>query len=90
MTDIESSLQAVAQACERLTGISRGSLRIGYGRFGPDEYKDMRRYTIYSKRVFYSMVPEWLLLKNVARRAGRFGWLWRWWVQRFDDNQPLM
>lgn len=86
MPDLADSFPSMATACARLEQLNAGDLHVAIGRFGPQEYIDMRKLTIYGQRAITRAIPDWLLMKNISRRAGRFGWLWNWFVQRFDDK----
>ena len=88
MADIESLFPAVDRACAKLAPLCQQKLRFGLGRFAEQEYEGMRKHSLFTKRMFYRMGGEWILFKNIYRRAGRFGWFWNArarWIDRTDD-----
>jgi hypothetical protein len=88
MADVEECFEAIDKAAKFLVENSAFHLRVGIGQFGPDEYKDMRTRYLYTKRMTFNMGSEWLLVKNITRRAGKFGWFWRFVARRYErfDN----
>ena len=88
MTDVESCSMAIDAAAATLVEKSIHQVRFGIGQFGPLEYPAMRGGYLYTKRMMFNMGSEWILVKNIARRAGKFGWFWRLVARRYErfDN----
>ena len=61
-------------------------LRIGLGSFGPQEFPFFARASMFGKGLPSDMGTEWILFKNIHRRAGRLSWFWKW-VARREDRQ---
>lgn len=86
MAETESCFPAVARACAALAPHAQLKLRFGLGRFASQEYDGMRTGSLYTKRMFYNMGAEWILFKNIYRRAGKLGWFWRAWSRWYDKR----
>jgi hypothetical protein len=77
MSDIEEQFARILAACAELGPLAQKHLRVGLGTFAQQEFDDFCRINLHSKRMMYHMAMEWILFKNIHRRAGRLGWLWR-------------
>jgi hypothetical protein len=77
LANVESSFATIDGAWAAIAPHVQNHVRLGFGKFGPAEYRDMKRMTVYSKGVPYSLCAEWILFKNICRRAGRFSWFHR-------------
>ena len=88
LAEVENSFAAIDEAASAIIEHSINNVRIGIGQFGPDEYFDIRGRSLYTKRMMFNMGGEWLLFKNICRRAGKMGWFWRFIARRYDryDN----
>ena len=86
LTKIDGCYGDFESACSRLGAISGGPLRVGIACISQQEYDNMVKFTIYTKRLFIDAAGYWLLFKNITRRAGAWSWLWRWFVRRYDDK----
>jgi hypothetical protein len=88
LADADSMVNAINQACMRVAPHAHSKLRVGLGKFGPDEYKHFAKGSLFSSRIPFDMASEWLLFKNIHRRAGQFGWFWRLVARRRDRKDP--
>ncbi len=86
MAEVESTFAGIAAASAELAPHVQKHVRIGVGRFGPDEYKGMATASMFTKRMFYHASGVWILFKNIHRRAGRFGWFYRALARRYDKK----
>jgi hypothetical protein len=88
MAEVEKCFTAIDKAAGIVAQKSARNIRIGIGQFGPQEYMGMRDGYLYTKRMMFNMGSEWLLVKNIARRAGKLGWFWRFVARRYEryDN----
>lgn len=77
LSDVDSLSGAIDQACLKLSPQAHQQLRFTLGSFGQQEYEGMSTISLFSKRIPYNMGSEWLLFKNIRRRAGKFGWFWQ-------------
>jgi hypothetical protein len=77
LSDVDSLSGAIEQACLKLSPQAHHQLRFTLGSFGEQEYEGMSTISLFSKRIPYNMGSEWLLFKNIRRRAGKFGWFWQ-------------
>jgi hypothetical protein len=77
MADVQDAFTAIQAACQKLSPFAQEKIRFGLGQFAEQEYDGIRRLSLYSKGLPFNMGAEWILLKNIQRRAGKFGWFWR-------------
>lgn len=77
LADIESCSDAIDKAATIIAAKSIYRIRLGVGQFGPAHYGLVRGNYLLGKRIPFEMTSDWLLLKNIMLRAGRFGWFWR-------------
>jgi len=77
LNDVQSVFAKVEQICRKLSPQAHQQLRFTLGSFGQQEYEGMSTISLFSKRIPYNMGSEWLLFKNIRRRAGKFGWFWQ-------------
>jgi hypothetical protein len=77
MGDVQNAFPAVESVCEQLAPFAQQKLRFGLGQFALQEYDGIRRGSLYTKGMPFNMGSEWILLKNIQRRAGKFGWFWQ-------------
>jgi hypothetical protein len=77
MADVQEAFAAIHAACQKLSPFAQQKIRFGLGQFATQEYDGIRRLSMYSKGLPFNMGAEWILLKNIQRRAGKFGWFWR-------------
>ncbi len=85
MPDVQGAFPSMQAACARLSPFAQQKIRFGIGRFALQEYAGMSRGSLYTKRMPCSMGTEWILFKNIHRRAGKLGWFWRL-VSRVRDK----
>ncbi|MDR3612772.1 MAG: hypothetical protein P4L53_04345 [Candidatus Obscuribacterales bacterium] len=88
MDDVESCFATIDKATTGVVENAARNVRIGIGQFGPQEYVGMRNGYLFTKRMSFNMGSEWILVKNIARRAGKLGWFWRFMARRYErfDN----
>lgn len=85
--DIENNFAAIEAACRELSKKAIKELRVGLGTFGPDEYVGLSNGSMFTKRMPAAVGTEWILFKNIHRRAGKFGWFWRQIARRLDRKE---
>jgi hypothetical protein len=86
MADVQESFAAVHAACCKLFPFAQQKIRFGLGQFAVQEYDGIRRLSLYSKGLPFNMGAEWILFKNIQRRAGKFGWFWKLVARARDKN----
>ena len=89
LSEAESVFAFIERSCAQLVPHAQRSLRVGLGKFGPDEFTGFSNGNIFSARIPFDMGSEWLLFKNIHRRAGRFGWFWRLVAKRQDRKDKV-
>jgi hypothetical protein len=77
LANVEGCFAAIDAACASLGKLAQQKLRIGLGSFAQQEYDGVGKHSVYTKRMFFNMGTEWILFKNIYRRAGKFGSFWR-------------
>lgn len=82
LEDVESQFGAIHAACEKIARLSVNNIRVVLGSFGPGEFDGLSTHSMFSKRVPYAVGTEWIMFKNIHRRAGKYGWFWRWVARR--------
>lgn len=82
LADVESQFDAIQAACAKIAKLSVNKVRLILGTFGPGEFAGYSTHSMFSKRVPYAVGTEWLMFKNIHRRAGKYGWFWRWVARR--------
>lgn len=74
----------IEKACRRVAPHAQHRLRIGIGKFGPEEYKGFSEGSLYSSRIPFDMASEWLMFKNIHRRTSKLRGFWRLAARRRD------
>jgi len=85
LADVEELFPAIDAAFASLSKLAQKKLRIGLGSFAVQEYDGIAKHSVYTKRMFFNMGTEWILFKNICRRAGKFGSFWRF-VAKLRDR----
>lgn len=86
---VEDCWDAIDKAATIIAAKSKQKIRIGIGQFESSEYECANREHLFGSRLPLGVGADWLLLKNIARRAGRYGWFWRHLArrqERFDNR----
>jgi hypothetical protein len=86
LADVEHNFAAIDAACSTVSNHAINTLRIGLGTFGPQEFPFLAQASVFTKGLPSDMGTEWILFKNIHRRAGKFSWFWKW-VARREDRQ---
>jgi hypothetical protein len=77
LNEVESAFERINQACLQLSLQAHAKLRITLGSFAQQEFEGMSTMSIFTKRMPFSMGTEFILFKNIHRRAGKFDWFWQ-------------
>lgn len=89
LANIEKHFGAIEAACATVSKSAVLKMRFFLGAFAGHEYDGLCKGSIFTKHMPFDMGTEWILFKNIHRRAGKLGWFWRLVARRNDaaDNR---
>jgi hypothetical protein len=71
LADVASAFERINQACLKLSAKAHAKLRISLGSFAQQEFEGMSKMSLFDKRMAYRMGTEFILFKNIHRRAAK-------------------